>query len=186
MNTDILYQSGKTIFTANDLRILWQKENPDALKSGIKYLVDTNRLIRLRKGVYTLTRDYDRLELAQKLISPSYISLDTALQKYGIIFQANDNITSLASYTRILNVDGKNYQYHSVKEEILLNPLGIQKKERYFIATPERAIADWLYLRGEAYFDHLKSLDKELLFQMSRIYGQKSTEERINKLISTV
>ena len=88
MNTDILYQSGKTIFTANDLRILWQKENPDALKSGIKYLVDTNRLIRLRKGVYTLTKDYDRLELAQKLISPSYISLDTALQKYGIIFQA--------------------------------------------------------------------------------------------------
>ncbi len=148
--------------------------------------MDTGQLIRLRKGVYALTKEYDSLELAQKLITPSYISLDTALQKHGVIFQATDIITSLAKYSRTLSVDGRDYEYSAVKEEILVNPLGIRKEEYYFIASPERAIADWLYLRGETYFDNLRDIDRGLLGQMSEIYGKKSTKRLIGKLISTL
>lgn len=181
-----LYQLGKTVFSINDLRVIWQESNANALKSGVKYLVDTGRLIRLRKGIYALSAKYNHLELAQKLIMPSYISLDTALQKSGVIFQTTQNITSLARYSRTILVSEETYEYHAVKDNILLNPLGIVQKEYYFMASPERAIGDWLYLRGEAYFDNLRPLDKELLSQIVEIYPQKKVQKRINKLIATL
>lgn len=178
-----LYQSGKTVFTIKDLRIIWAEQNPDALKASVKYFVDAKKLQRLKKGIYSLPSGYEIFELSQKLISPSYISLETALQKHGIIFQYFSAITSIASYSRTFIINGQKFHYHSMKKEIFLNPSGIVKEKNYLIASPERAICDFIYLHGPSHFDNLNNIDIEALENVSGIYGKKSMANNIKKLV---
>lgn len=181
-----LYQLGRTIFSIDDLRLIWKEQNANALKASVKYFVDRGRLFRLRKGIYSLGADYDPLELGQKLINPSYISLETALQKHGVIFQETSSVTLCARYSRTLKVHGRIYQYHAMKDYILLNPLGIMHEKHLAIASPERAIGDWFYLWGEADFDNLRFVDAVLLKKIAGIYQQKTTKKFINKLIKNL
>lgn len=177
-----LHQTGKTVFSIYDLRILWPTANPENLKSSIQYHVDTKQLIRLRKGLYALSGDYNRLELAQKLIMPSYISLETALQRHGIVFQANETITSFAPYFRQIKVDGRTYHYHKMNEELLLNPIGLIQENHYTMASPERAVCDSIHLHGETYLDNLRNIDRAKLEKIAFIYPKKITQTLIRKL----
>jgi len=178
-----LYQLKKTIFSINDLRIIWEEQSPDALKSSAKYFVDTGKLHRLRRGIFALNKAYNTFELANKLITPSYISLETALQKHGIIFQFSSDINSMAEYSRTIDINKQIYKYHAVKSDILINPLGIVNEMNATMASPERAICDFVYLYGPSYFDNLRGLDKKLILKISKIYGKKSVEKIIIKLI---
>lgn len=140
-----LLKSKHSIFTADDLRILWNT-SPNSFYETIKYYVRTNQLLRLAKGVYTLDANYDPLELAQKLQIPSYISLETALRKQGIVQQYSEEITCIGTYPRTYTVDDRVYTYHQMNGVLLSCPIGIQKTETYNIALPERALVDSLYL----------------------------------------
>lgn len=181
-----LYQSGKTVFSTDDLRIIWEEQNPDALKSSIKYYIDTGRLFHLRKGVYAIIEDYNKLEVPQRIVIPSYISFETVLQGEGVIFQPSFSITSAAKYSKKIIVDNQDYDFHHFKEEILLNPLGIVQSQAIVIASKERAIADTIYLKGKIHFDNLRGIDKELLSKISNIYNQDTTYRYIQELISTL
>lgn len=181
--TEKLYQSDKTVFTISDLRIIWAEQNPDALKASVKYFVDTGKLQRLKKGIYALPSGYKIFELAQKLVSPSYISLETALQKHGVIFQYSSAITSMAPYSRPFTIKKQKFQYHAIKKEILLNPSGVIKEKNYLMASAERAICDFVYLYGLSHFDNLRGLSDEVLRDISRIYGKKSVEKNVETLI---
>src|SRR3989338_1832383 len=97
---EALLRSGNNIFSINEICLIWGEVNPDALKSAIKYYVDKGSLLRIKRGIYSLREDFDRFELAQRLIAPSYISLETALQFHGIIFQVTRSIQCLARYNR--------------------------------------------------------------------------------------
>ena len=69
-------------------------------------------------------------------------------------------------------------QYRKIKNEILLNPLGIKNKNNVQIATPERAICDKLYLDGVEYFDNLRNIDWAFMGELNtQVYGK-------NKVIS--
>lgn len=181
-----LYQSEKTVFTINDLRIIWEEQNPGALKASVKYFVDAGKLQRLKKGVYALPIDYDIFELAQKLISPSYISLETALQKHGVIFQYSSIVTSLAPYSRTFVINGQKFRYHAIKDEVLVHPLGILKEKNYLLASPERAVCDFVYLYGLSHFDNVRRLNAELIGKISKIYGKKSIEKSIKIITETL
>lgn len=174
---------GKSIFTINDLRIIWSEQNPDALKSSVKYFVDNGKLQRLRKGVYALPGDYNQFEAANKFISPSYISLETALQKHGILFQYTSAITSIAGYSRTIHIKNQTYIYHRVQPNILAHPLGIRIENHITTASPERAICDLIYIRGPSHFDNLRAIDPTMMRALSKIYGKKSVEAAITSLV---
>ena len=181
-----LLKTGKTVFTINELRIIWASQNPNALKASVKYFVDNGKLQRLRKGIYALAEDYDNFELASKIVSPSYISLETALLKHGIIFQFTSAITSLAGYNRSIIINKHKFNYHKMKEEILLNPQGILHEKNYTIASPERAVCDYIYIYGSSYFDNLRSINPDLMRVTVKIYGKKSIEKNIKDLIKNL
>jgi|SRR3989339_97099 len=180
---ETLLHTKRTVFRIDDLRIFWNESNPDRLKSVVKYYINNNRLISLNKGVYAITKDFDLYELAQKLIIPSYISLETALQKHGIIFQNINSITSFAQYTKTFLIKEQNYKYHAIKGELLLNPLGIKKESNYLIVCPERAVTDTLYLYGEYFFDNLNMINKDKILEIAKIYNQKILIKRVKKLL---
>ena len=177
-----ILRSENTIFTLQNVALLWRESNPNLVKFRLNYYAKTGQLIRVRKGVYVKNKDYDRLELGTKIFTPSYISLETVLLKEGLIFQFHSDIF-LASYlTRSIKIDGQIYNYRKIKQEILIDPKGIIQDSTYSIASKERAFLDTLYLNKDYYFDNLKSMDWDKVFELLKIYNNK----RMNKLVNQI
>jgi predicted transcriptional regulator of viral defense system len=173
----------KNILTIQDLGVIWGISNRKRVLEGIKYNLKKGRLIQIQRGIYSKSKDYESLELAQKIIPLSYISLYTALAKHGVIFQYYETIHSIALKSRKIQVENQNFTYHQVKPEIFFNNFGIAKKQGYLIATRERAICDSLYLKPTLAFDNLAKINSQRLLEISKIYHNKRLEKDINKLI---
>ncbi len=123
------------------------------------------------------------LELAGLLYTPSYISLEYVLQKSGITFQFDSQITAVSYQTRTIEVDGVSLSYRKIKNEILVVTTGITTDENgVCMATPERAVLDTLYLNSHYYFDSLNSIDMDLINRLLPIYQSKILAKRVSKL----
>src|SRR3989344_3250302 len=85
-----LYSSRKTVFTAQEISILLKETSMNNLKAKINYFVKKGILIALKRGLYAKNNGFDILEAANKILTPSYISLETVLLKEGINFQYYD------------------------------------------------------------------------------------------------
>lgn len=178
----VIYKTSATIFKTADLAILLRESNYERLKSKLSYYAKTGILKRLRKGLYAKP-EYNKLELANKIYTPSYISLETVLAKEGVIFQYYKNIFIVSYLTRKIEVDDIEIQIRKIKNNILLNNEGIIYKDNCFIATKERAFLDTLYLYKNYYFDNLKNIDKKKVFEILKIYQSKALERRVDKLL---
>ena len=80
------YQRLQTIFTFKEISLMFKDLSYQSLKDRLSYAVRAKKILRLRKGVYA-KMDFNFYELANKLYTSSYISLETGLKKEGIIFQ---------------------------------------------------------------------------------------------------
>lgn len=181
-----LIKTKKTVFTIADFQQIWQIKNKNYLKTIINRLFVRREIFRIKKGVYVLNKEYNIFELSNKLKSPSYISLETVLQKEGVVFQDYSNsVYAISNNTKKFEINKKKFEYFKIKNDILLNPLGIKKQDNYNIASKERAVTDRIYLTSNYYFDNLKNIDIEKLDKISKIYN-KRTEKEIKKLIKFI
>jgi len=177
-----LYQSEQTVFTMQEIALLFGETKRVNLKSKINYYVKKEVLKNLRKGVYAKP-NYDPMEAAVKIYTPSYISLETVLQKSGVIFQHYETIFAISYLTRQIEFNGHKVQYRRIKQEILLNPSGILQKNNFAMATPERAFLDALYLYKNYYFDNLQALNKKNISDLLKIYQSKNLREKVEKIL---
>jgi len=170
-STQKLYESGKTVFTVNDLALTWGLDNRRVLINKIGYWSKKGKLLKVRKGLYALNSNYSKYEVAQKVLTPSYISLHTVLFMEGLIFQYDSAIYSVSNLSRKFKVGEDEYVYKKIKDEVLYNKTGISDKGGYFIASKERAFLDQLYLVSNFYFDNLETLDRDKVRQIASIYN---------------
>ena len=177
-----LYRSESTVFTVNEIALLLGDSNRDNLKARINYYVKTGKLLSLRKGVYA-KKDYNPLELAVKVYTPSYISLETVLEREGVIFQKYETIFAVSYLSRVIKVDSRQFRYRRIRENILINKEGVELREGYAIATKERAFLDVLYLYKNYYFDNLDVLDKDIIREMMNIYRSNTLKERVEDML---
>ena len=177
-----IYRSNKTVFSFKDLSLILNETNKNYLKSTIYRYVKTGKLYRLRRGIYAKDKNYNKFELATKIYTPSYISFETVLSKAGIIFQYYSQIFVASYLCREITIDNQVYSYKKIKDDILTNSCGIENKENYSIASPERAFLDALYLYKDYHFDNLSSLDWEKVYKILPIYGKnKVFKKRVEK-----
>lgn len=178
-----LYSDKRTVFSLSDIAMLVGETNYNALVQRLFYYVKTKKILRPRKGIYTKI-NFNPLELACILYTPSYVSLEYVLQKAGIIFQYSTAITAVGYLSRTLDVENHSYVYRKIKNDILIATKGIEQIDNVNIATPERALLDTIYLNGETYFDNLNSIKKEFVKELLPIYQSKIMEKRIKKLLT--
>lgn len=184
---EILLRSGQVIFTIDDLSLYWKQANRDQVLESARAYTSRDKLWRIRQGIYSLTPKYQPAQLAAKLNSPSYITGWYVLARSGVIFQYyGEGVTSFALRGRRFLIDNREYLYHQVKKGVFFNDLGIIKNRDYWIASPERAVGDALYLNRELSFDTLSGLDVDLLKKIAMIYGQKTLILRLNQLLEGV
>jgi len=136
---------------------------------------------RLTKRKYLFTfLESDDFQIANFLYTPSYISLESALSFYGIITQFPYQITSITpKKTKIIKTLNKEFSYSHIKPELFF---GYEKKEKFLIALPEKALFDYLYLCSKglrsfekADFD-LKIIDKKKFLSLFK----KNQARKIN------
>lgn len=176
-----LYQSQKTILTNKDLALIWQETSPDNLKAKIAYYVKQGVLIRLTRGVFAKNKNYNPKELATSIYSPSYISFETVLREAGIIFQHYNTIFVAGPWPKTIAIDKTTITFRKLKDTVLYSSAGVENKENYSIASPERAFLDTIYLFPKYYFDNLQSINWEKCFDLVKIYSNQQLIKRLKK-----
>ncbi len=176
---------GKTVFTTNELAIVWKVDNKNVLRVLIHRAIKNDYLRPIRRGLYRLPdREADVLELAGKLKKNSYASFETVLARSGVIFQWYDKIISASDRNLSLKNSYGKFLFRRLPENVLLDRQGIINKGGYFIATAERALCDKIYKDGLSYFDDLSGIDKKKIMAMAKIYNNKRLEKDIKRLFN--
>jgi predicted transcriptional regulator of viral defense system len=137
----------KKVFTPQDL-VLFFGASKRAVEGFLSYNTTKNKIIRLRKGLYALKKAYVSLYLvANKIYQPSYISFETALSFYSLIPEIVYSMTSATPKpTREFEANGVAYSYHTIKKEAFTGyTLDTIEDNKVYIATPEKATADYCY-----------------------------------------
>ncbi|MBU4511565.1 hypothetical protein KJ830_11045 [bacterium] len=175
-----ILRSDKTVFSFKDIVLLWG-DSGNAARVRVNYYIKNGNLYHIRQGIYAKDRNYNKLELAVKIYTPSYISFETVLARAGVIFQLYSQIFVASYLTREIIADGGNYSYRKIKDLILINNAGIEHKENYSIAIPERAFLDVVYLNKDYHFDNLSELNWDKVFEILPIYANKRMEKKVKK-----
>jgi len=183
---NILLRFNKTIFSTKEIALLWNEENSAAVRNRLNDYVKNGKLIRLRRGLYSKDKNYDKFELAVNIYTPSYISFETVLYKAGAIFQYYNSIFVASYLARDINVDNQKYSYRKIKDTILTNQSGIKRNNNYYIASPERAFLDVVYLNKGYHFDNLSPIEWDKVFEILPVYKNKAMEKRVKEYYDNV
>ncbi len=179
-----LYKDARTVFRLKDVAMLLRETNFDSLNQKLNYYVRTERLLNPRKGIYCKP-EYNKSELACRIFTPSYISLEYVLQMAGVVFQYDSRFTIVSYLSRDVEIDGQIFSFRKIKNELLIASEGIERKNDFVtIATPERAILDMLYLNGAMYFDNIHPLDRNKIEEILPNYKSKTLDKRVKKLFT--
>jgi len=130
-------------------------------------------LKRVIKGKYLFSfKEINDYELANFLLTPSYISLESALSFYGILAQFPYTITSVTTAkTRKIIYNEKEFEFAHLRRE---NFFGFVKKDNFLIAQPEKALLDELYFISKGLISislnelNLSLINKNKLLKMMR------------------
>lgn len=173
-----LYKSDQTVFTVDEIALRYPDLPQKNLLRRMSYYVDQGKINRPRKGIYAKD-DFNPLELANKIYTPSYISLETVLKQHGLIFQQSSLITAASYLTRNITCNEIEISYRKIKEEILVNKTGILFNDHYYTASKERAFLDAIYVYKDYHFDNMSTLNWKKIKEISKIYQSKSLEQRV-------
>lgn len=177
-----LMRSKNTIFTIKDVALLWGESDVNFIRKKLYRYVKAGKLYSVRKGIYAKDKNYEKYELANKIFTPSYISFETVLARAGVVFQLYSQVFVASYLTREISIDGQAYNFKRIKNSTLTNRAGIEAKENYFIASPERALLDVMYLNKEYYFDNLSNIKWDKVAEILPIYnGNKRMEAKVKK-----
>lgn len=175
-----LLLTDNTVFTLDEMALIWDLDNDQVLWNKVSYLTKTGRLSRIAAGIYAVTgKDVNPLELGNKYRTPSYVSFDTVLASAGVINQYTETLTLAATASLQAELLGFRYVYRQIKPEILANTAGLRQENGVTIADTNRAYLDALYLNPGRYFDNEKLIDFDKCLNMAEIYGK-------DKLISEI
>lgn len=174
-----LQNTGKTVFLKQDIENILNFSSKKALDMFLYRIKKSGYLKNIRRGIYVF-ENYNLLELGSKLRKKSYVSLETVLQKQGIVFQHYDTIFCVSDDRRDIVLWGQKYSYLKLRDDILLNPLGVEYRDNYMIASAERAICDRLYFSKNYYFDNVEDVDFDKLRAISKIYNMRVQKEVIS------
>ena len=180
-----ILRSQKTVFTLKDIALLWQDADTDAARVRLNYYVRKGDLFRLRRGLYAKSKTYEKLELATRIFTPSYVSFETVLAKEGLIFQYQTQITVASYLTRTLDIDSQLYSYKKMKDTILTNSTGVVHANETSVATKERAFLDIFYTNRDYHFDNTRSLDWDIVLAMVPMYDNKRMAKKVKQFYDT-
>lgn len=177
-----IYKEPVSVYRLKDIAILVNETDFNSLNGKLNYYVRSGKLLNPRKGIYAKP-GFTAEEVACKLYTPSYISLQYVLQRSGMIFQYDSAVTAVSYLSRSVDLGGQALVYRKMKGSVLVNTRGILREKGISIATAERAFLDLCYLDIYYYFDNLHPLNRDKISQLLPVYQNAALNKRVTKLL---
>jgi len=178
---------GETVFTTGLL--LAGDVSPEAVRLQLSRWVSEGRILRLRRGLYTLAAPYatvppEPFVIANAMERSSYVSCQSALEWHGLIPEAAPTVVSVTpGRPCVVENDLGSFIYRHLKPSLLWGfrneEMGEGRTVR--IAEPEKALLDLAYLEpgGDSmrYMEHLRlqnlqALDNRTLLAYAGRWGR--------------
>jgi predicted transcriptional regulator of viral defense system len=161
--------------------------DPVDVRRQLSRWAGNGRLYRLRRGLYALAPPYRKVKahpfvVANRMVRPSYVSLQSALAIHGLIPESVPVTTSITTgrpgeFSTPLGT----FVFRHVRTPLFqgFREVEMDTLQSAFVATPEKALLDLLYLEkgsdSEAYLAELRleidgGFDLEELERFSRIF----------------
>lgn len=135
--------SGLKIFDITDLSIFLGVRVESARVIATR-MVKQGIIRRLKRNLYTLsTIEINVFEIANRLLKPSYVSFESALNYWGLTTQMPETVTSASTRSKKFNVIDKEFSFSHLPKNIF--NFGIRKETTFFIADPEKTLLDMIY-----------------------------------------
>ena len=144
-------------------------------------MVEKGIIVKLAKGYYAIDEENSNYELANLIISPSYVSFNAALFYWGLNFQISKSMESVANIYYERKVGETLFVYHAMKGDLFFNSDGIKTKDNISMAVPERALLDCFYFGISANIDEWDKINKSALHRLMNFYP-KATRDKIKKI----
>lgn len=135
----------KNIFSKEEAQIVAFDTPPSTLKLQLHQWMKGGDLVSLKRGLYAFSDSHvDKVEVARRLYSPCYISLEYALNLYGLTPDVPFSVTLITpKSTRKFNTPYGQFVYHKIKKETFFG-----YDPQTLMAEKEKALVDYLYLNG--------------------------------------
>ena len=178
----VILRSPKTVFSSKDISLLWSEASTAATRVRLNYFVKKGDLYQIRKGLYAKDENYNKLELATRILIPSYVSFETVLAKEGLIFQYYEPIFIASYATRQITINQQVYSFRKIKNTVLMNSEGIEHVNETSIAERERAFLDMIYINANYHFDNIRSINWDMVFEILPIYNNQKMAKNVKTL----
>ncbi len=151
----------------------------------VVFLARANYIDSAERGLYYLhgTNEY---QVASNVVYPSYVSLISALRFHNLTEQIPHIIYVLSykRHRRISDLNGYEVEFRVIKKELMY---GYSKIDDVFVASPEKAVVDMLYLNEfTEYAEELVESGKvrgEVLREYAARTGRKSVISKVGRII---
>lgn len=184
MRTFALNNSEKIILSIEDISKLFSISKDSAKVTANRY-VKGKQLIRLKRNFYITPGKFDKLKeedyfrIANMLQVPSYVSLTSALSYYNISTQQIRSIVESIALKRTKNVIAENaeFKFLLIKKSLYT---GFILEKQFFIAIPEKALADAVYLTSLGKYNcdfeaiDFKKINKQKVNQIIELTNNKT------------
>ena len=165
---------------------------------------DKGYLKMIRRGYYAFIgieiNDPVLFLIANKIYTPSYVSLEMALSYYNLIPEAVYGVTSISSRkTNHFKSDFGEFFYRHVKPQLMFGYKLIGYQGKIFkLAEPEKAVLDFFYfnthIEAEEDFEGLRfnseefveNSDKDKIKNYLSAFENKKLAQRVNKFLSYI
>lgn len=142
---DLRRKVSGNFFKVLDVVKLFPNDKAATIRTQLYRLTKKGFIFSIKRGLYCFDKSQtDELELAQQLYSPSYISLETALNYYGVIPDIPIAVSCVTPTTTKKIVTGLgNFSYQKIDHKLFFG----FSQTPYNIAYKEKALLDYFYLR---------------------------------------
>jgi hypothetical protein len=154
--TEIALERASSLIFSRQEAACWIDGGGARLDALLKRGVSAGEVLRVRRGLFCLAAKYRRrpmhaFELAQRILGPSYISLESALAFHHWIPEAVYAVTSVcAKRSCSFDTPVGRFTFTRVPQHPLL--ASVQRQELddgvgFFMASPLKALADYVYVQ---------------------------------------
>lgn len=180
--------AARPMFHSSMLNIFHERR--EHLNVQLSRWVKAGKLIQVRKGWYLIAQPYRQQDItlpviANRVVHPSYLSLDWALQYYDLIPEHVPNPTSVTSGRGIRFMFRDNlFIYRHIQPAFFL---GYEQRDyngcKIVVALPEKALLDKIYLFSKSNIFSLAWLEELRLQNVEQLDLRRfrSFSEKISK-----
>jgi predicted transcriptional regulator of viral defense system len=180
-------------------RFLDAGANPVQIRLQLSRWVRDGRLIKLRKGLYTLSEPYRKIGpepfcIANGLKFASYVSLQSALAWYAVIPEYVPVVTSVTTgRPQLIETPMGRFDFRHINKGFFwgYRQVELTSGQTAFVATPEKALLDLVYLtpsgENQEFIEELRIQNIEQINQAAlREFAEKARRPKLKRAVQNI